>query len=246
MPLRVNGKRGGTNQRDFTPALGRPGLTGAYDLAIRLLTRERRWRSALLEQLAPGADDAILDVGCGTGTFALLIKKAAPDARVVGLDPDPAVLEIAAAKARAAGVEIEWRQGFARDADRSSGPFTKVVSSLVFHQVPMEEKRRGIEAMAKAVVPGGEVHIADYARQRSQLMRTLFGLVQRLDGIENTEPNARGAIEAILANLDPDGGRPNRIVRTPTGEISLFRLVLSPALPDSLAPPATRGSREAS
>src|SRR3546814_13110100 len=82
-------------------------------------TRGRRWRLALLEQLAPREGDAILDVGCGTGTFALLVKKAAPGARVVGLDPDPAVLEIAAAKARGAGVKIEWRRGFARDADRS-------------------------------------------------------------------------------------------------------------------------------
>src|SRR3546814_3310525 len=209
-------------------------------------TRGRRGRLALLEQLAPGEGDAILDVGCGAGTVALLVKKAAPGARVVGLDPDPAVLEIAAAKARGAGVKIEWRRGFARDADRSGDPFTKVVSSLVFHQVPMEEKRRGIEAMARTVVPGGEVHVADYARQRSRLMRTLFGLVQRLDGAENTEPNARGAIEAILADLDHDSGRPSRIVRTPTGEISLFRLDVAPAVANSLAPPATGGSTEAS
>src|SRR3546814_554817 len=139
------------NQMDFTPALGRPEMTGAYDLAIRMLTRERRWRLALLEKLAPREGDAILDGGCGTGTFALLVKKASPGARVGGLDPDPAVLEIAAAKARGAGVKIEWRRGFARDADRSGDPFTKVVSSLVFHQVPMEEKRRGIEAMARTV-----------------------------------------------------------------------------------------------
>lgn len=234
------------NQMEFTPALGRPELTGAYDLAIRLLTRERRWRSVLLEQLAPRDGEAILDVGCGTGTLGLLVKKVAPGARVVGLDPDPAVLEIAAGKARGAGVEIEWRQGFARDADRLGGPFTKIVSSLVLHQVPMEEKRRGIEAMARAVVPGGEVHIADYARQRSKFMRTLFGLVQRLDGAENTEPNARGAIEAILADLDPASRRPSGIVRTPTGEISLFRLEVAPALANRLAPPATGGSREAS
>lgn len=235
-----------SGQADFTPALGRPELTGAYDWAIRLLTREREWRSALLEQLAARDGDAILDVGCGTGTFALLVKKMAPGARVVGLDPDPAVLEIAAAKARAAGVEIEWRQGFAHEADGSGSPFTKAVSSLVFHQVPMEEKRRGIEAMTRAVGPGGEVHIADYARQRSKLMRTLFGLVQRLDGAENTEPNARGAIEAILADVDPASGRPRRIVPTPTGEISLFRLKVAPALANRLAPPATGGSREAS
>jgi ubiquinone/menaquinone biosynthesis C-methylase UbiE len=226
--------QGGKSKAEFTPALGRPELTGAYDLAIRLLTRERAWRSALLSQLAPQENDVILDVGCGTGSFALLIKKAAPGARVVGLDPDPAVLEIAAAKARRAGLDIEWRRGFAHDAAVGTEPFTKAVSSLVFHQVPMSGKRQGIEAMVRAVGPDGEVHIADYARQRSWLMRRLFGLVQRLDGNENTEPNARGAIEEILRSLDPLAATPARAIRTPTGEISLFRLQVSPAVIERL------------
>ena len=233
------------NSTNFTPALGRPEMTGAYDLAIRLLTREKTWRAALLEQLAPCSDDVILDVGCGTGTFALLIKEAVPSARVVGLDPDPEVLKIAAAKAGAAGIEIEWRQAFAHDADQYGDLFTKAVSSLVFHQVPMEEKRRGIAAMIGAVRSGGEVHVADYARQRSTLMRALFGLVQRLDGYENTERNARGALEATLAYLEPDSARPRRVVCTPTGEISLFRLEVAPALKKGLAPPVTGGSRVA-
>src|SRR3546814_16214080 len=116
------------NQMDFTPALGRPEMTGAYDLAIKMLTRERRWRLALLEQLAPREGDATLDVGCGTGTFALLVKKAAPGARVVGLDPDPAVLELAAPKARGAGVKIEWRWGVARGPDPHGAPSHKVAS----------------------------------------------------------------------------------------------------------------------
>jgi len=36
----------------FTPALGHRSLTGLYDAAIALMTRERVWRSALLAQLA--------------------------------------------------------------------------------------------------------------------------------------------------------------------------------------------------
>lgn len=90
------------------------------------------------------------------------------------------------------------------------------------------------------------IALAGYARQRSRLMRALFGLVQRLDGFENTEPNARGAMEAILADLEPDSGCPRRVFRTPTGEISLFRLKVGPALQKRLAPPVTGGSREAS
>lgn len=210
----------------FTPALGRTGLNGAYDLAIALLTRERVWRTALFEQVSPGDGDAIVDVGCGTGTFAIMLKQAAPAARIVGLDPDPAILAIAAAKAEAAGVEIEWRQGFANDAADLGLVFDKAVSSLVFHQVPLAMKRAGVSAMVAAVSPGGEVHIADYASQSSGLMRRLFRMtVQRVDGLADTQPNADGALESIIGEHDAGAARPTHVVPTPTGAISLFRLI---------------------
>ena len=125
--------------KNFTPAAGRFLPTSAYDRLLAMLTREASWRAALLEVLAPQDGERILDVGCGTGSFAVLIKQAAPGADVVGLDPDDDARRIAKAKANAAGVEIEWQSGFARDA-ASFGPFDKVVSSLVFHQVPVSEK----------------------------------------------------------------------------------------------------------
>ena len=133
-----------SNDAAFTPAAGRPEWTPFYDFAIALVTRERRWRSALLGQTAPAPGDRILDVGCGTGTFAVMLKRAEPGAHVIGLDPDPDVLARARAKAAKAGVEVGFRQGFARDADAEGAGFTKAVSSLVFHQVPMEEKRAGL------------------------------------------------------------------------------------------------------
>ncbi|MBS3962785.1 MAG: class I SAM-dependent methyltransferase [Sandarakinorhabdus sp.] len=206
----------------FTPALGRASLDD-YDRAIRIWTRESVWRGALLRQVAPRSGETILDVGCGTGSFTVMLKQAAPDARVVGLDPDARVLELAAAKAAAAGVEVEWRQGFARDAASHGPEFDKAISSLVFHQMPLTEKRLGISAMLAAVRPGGEVHIADYARQVGGLMRTLFRLtVQRLDGVADTQPNADGVLEVILAETDAAAALPTRVVRTVTGAISLF------------------------
>lgn len=206
----------------FTPALGRASLDD-YDRAIRIWTRESVWRGALLRQVAPRSGETILDVGCGTGSFTVMLKQAAPDARVVGLDPDARVLELAAAKAAAAGVEVERRQGFARDAASHGPEFDKAISSLVFHQMPLTEKRLGISAMLAAVRPGGEVHIADYARQVGGLMRTLFRLtVQRLDGVADTQPNADGVLEVILAETDAAAAVPTRVVRTVTGAISLF------------------------
>lgn len=210
-------------EKTFTPALGRSGLTGAYDLAVKLLTRERVWRAALLEQAAPRDGETIIDVGCGTGSFAILMKQRAPGARIVGLDPDPDVLARAKVKANREGVVIEWRQGFASDAAAWGECFDKAVSSLVFHQIPMTGKRSGIAAMLAALKPGGQLHITDYALQESPLMRSLFRLtVQCLDGVADTQPNADGAIEAILTEISGSSVIPQRVVPTLTGAISLF------------------------
>jgi ubiquinone/menaquinone biosynthesis C-methylase UbiE len=214
----------------FTPALGRDWLTGGYDLAIRLLTRERAWRSTLLKQVAPMEGETIADIGCGTGTLAIMMKRQAPGARIIGLDPDPNVLEIAAAKAKRAGLDIEWQQGFARDARNFASRLDKAVSSLVFHQVPKASKSEGLAAMYAGLPGGGELHIADYARQRG-LMRLLFRLtVQQLDGVVDTQPNADGELEAIMAGLSGRAVPSAYVCHTPTGTIRLFRMV-KPASP---------------
>ena len=207
----------------FTPAAGYSALTPAYDLGIRLLTREQRWREVLLEQVSPREGQNILDVGCGTGTLAVLLKRRAPGARIVGLDPDPRVLRLGSEKARRAGVKIEWHQGFAEEATKL-GQFDHVVSTLVFHQVSPEDKIAGLTAMFEAARPGGAIHVADYCRQPDWLMRRLFGIIQALDGRANTQANADGAVERILATLGGTPVCPAKIVRTPTGAISLFRL----------------------
>ena len=156
--------------------------------------------------------DAILDVGCGTGSLAILLKQAAPDTRIVGLDPDAEALTIARRKARAAGVEIEWCQGFAQDA-ASFGSFDKVVSSLVFHQVPLAGKRSGIAAMFAAVKTGGLVCIADYALQSSWLMRQLFRFIQMIDN--QAVGGSSNGVDWIGVNSEScvGGSRTSRIFR---------------------------------
>lgn len=212
-----------SNDTAFTPAAGRPEWTPFYDFAIALLTRERRWRAALLRQSAPAPGDRILDVGCGTGTFAVMLKRAEPRAQVVGLDPDADVLARARAKAAKADAEVVFRQGFARDADGEGLGFSKVVSSLVFHQVPMEEKRAGLVSMWRALVPGGTLHVADYGLQRTPLMRAAFRQVQRLDGFDNTEPNARGVLPELMREAGFVSIEETQVINTLTGSISLYR-----------------------
>jgi len=212
--------------RDYTPAAGYHWLTPFYDLGVAVLTREGRWRQALVRQLAPQPADIILDLGSGTGSLLLRIGKVAPAATLIGMDPDPAVLARARKRFAEEKIVVELRTGFAREAgdlvaDRRP---TKIVSSLVFHQVPMAEKKAALAAAYKALSGGGELHIADYGLQRTWLMRTLFrGFIQNLDGRENTEPNARGVLPDLMKAAGFKDVKETMVFPTPSGSISLYR-----------------------
>ena len=211
----------------FTPALGHSWLSGLYDPAIALLTRERIWREALLTALDPRARDRIVDIGCGTGSLAALIKKEAPGSQVIGIDPDGDILDRARVKTRSLGVEVEFVEGFARDVGRIVGEAgaDKIVSSLVFHQLPLPEKRAGLAACLRALKPGGRLHIADHGLQRTAAMRTAFRIIQALDGHADTQPNADGVIPVLLAEVGFAEIEETTVFPTPTGSISLSRAV---------------------
>lgn len=203
----------------FTPPLG-TGDTADYDRAIRTWTREQSWRGAMLDLLAPVPGEAIVDVGCGTGSFAVLLKQRYPEASVTGIDPDAQALDIARDKAVRAAVTIDWRQGFADTLPPDSAD--AVTSSLVFHQVPLAGKRSGMAAMYRTLKPGGRLVFCDYSRQAG-LMRLLFRLtVQRLDGIEDTQPNADGVLPGLIAEAGFAEVTERARIHTLTGTIAIF------------------------
>jgi lipoprotein signal peptidase len=213
------------DDKSFTPALGRHEWTGEYDRTIRIWTREKIWRRLLVELIAIKPGERLLDVGCGTGTLAIMLKQQRPEATIIGLDPDPEILNVAADKAHASNVEINWLEGFARDASRvaGAGSFDVVSSSLMFHQVPVEEKKAALLAMRGALKPGGRLCIADYSKQRTWVMRLLFRLtVQQIDGVANTQPNADGMLPRLIADAGFEHMREAAVVLTPTGSISLL------------------------
>jgi ubiquinone/menaquinone biosynthesis C-methylase UbiE len=214
-----------TGQTSFTPALGVSWASPAYDVAIRMLTRERRWRRALLKQIAAQPNDRIADIGCGTGSQAILIKRNSPWASVYGLDPDPDILVRAEAKASRAGAGVHFMHAMpAEMAGRLAAirP-NKIVSSLVFHQVPLGGKRELLAAMFAGLPPGGRLHIADYGWQRTPAMRLGFRIVQALDGVANTQPNAEGCMPALLEDAGFTHVAETAVIPTVTGSISLYR-----------------------
>jgi len=212
------------NQRDFVPALGRHWLTPLYDATIAVTTREKIWRNSLLRRLSPVPSDVILDIGCGTGTLVCRIKNLSPKSELIGIDPDHSVLEIAKVKAQREFQEIRFAQGFGDEIGEKldGSPINKIVSSLVFHQVPMEGKQSILRAAYDLLPEGGRLYIADFGKQRTALMRSCFKTVQRLDGFEYTQPNADGCLPVLMSEVGFTDVSEDLVVPTMVGSISLY------------------------
>jgi hypothetical protein len=107
-------------------------------------------------------------------------------------------------------------------AEGGIGRVDKATSSLVLHQCPLSMKRAILVAMHEALRPGGALAVADYGEQRSWTMRFLFRQIQRLDGFENTQPNADGVLPELFAAAGFERVVERQSIPTPTGSISIY------------------------
>ena len=119
----------------YIPALRFYWLTPLYDPLLKWGMREDIFKRHLIEQaqIKPGMH--LLDLGCGTGTLTIMIKQMHPEVDVVGLDGDPAILEIAHLKAEQAGIHITLDEGRAYQLPYPDHSFDRVLSSLVIHHL---------------------------------------------------------------------------------------------------------------
>jgi ubiquinone/menaquinone biosynthesis C-methylase UbiE len=206
----------------FTPALGRVAPPQLFD-RVAAATRERLWRSLVVMYAAPRPGDVIVDVGCGTGSLALLLNRVQPESRILGIDPDPRVLAVARQKS-AACATVQWQVGMGDALADTVPPGTVdiVVSSLVLHQCPVPMKRAVLASMCEILRPGGRLVIADYGRQRSLAMRLAFGIVQLADGVGDTRPNAEGIVPKLMSATGFRRVHEVEVVSTLTGSISIY------------------------
>lgn len=103
----------------------------------------------------------ILDLGCGTGSTTLLLKRAFPQAEVIGIDLSPYMLVVAADKASQAKLEIRWQQGNAEHTQFADTSFDLVTASLLFHETPPLVACNILQEAFRLLKPGGEILILD-------------------------------------------------------------------------------------
>ena len=152
--------------RAFLPAAGLDFLLPLYDPMVKLLGADRA-RKKLFDQASVRPHHRVLDIGCGTGTFAVALKRWLPDVEVIGLDPDPRALARSQRKAARAGVSIRFDQGFANALPYSDAHFDRVFSSLMFHHLPHDTKLETLREVRRVLKPGGSLHLLDFEQEGS-------------------------------------------------------------------------------
>jgi ubiquinone/menaquinone biosynthesis C-methylase UbiE len=186
------------HHRSFIPAAGHDLLLPLYDPLQKLLGGDRA-RKALLGQAKIQPGHRVLDIGCGTGSLVVLLKRLHPEAEVVGLDPDPKALARARQKAERKGVTVQLDQGFSDALPYPESSFDRVLSSFMIHHLGPEEKRRTFEEARRVLTPEGSLHVLDFgaSADRSE------GLVARL--LHSSE-KLRDHFEGRLVELMRESG----------------------------------------
>lgn len=181
----------------FVPALGAEWLTPLYDVVAGFVG-ERRFKRRLVEVAGITAGHDVLDIGCGTGTLALMVHEMRPGARVTGLDIDPRILAMAQRKIARAGADIAVLQGSATAPPFPPASFDRILTTLMLHHLKTPQKREMLAAVRGLLRPGGELHIADWGKPHNALMRVASLSFRMLDGSETTLPNLRGELPAMV------------------------------------------------
>ncbi|MGF1536277.1 MAG: class I SAM-dependent methyltransferase [Elainellaceae cyanobacterium] len=139
-----------------------PDAAVTYDPITRYaLPPNEDWvRQALVDRVV-GRPNRILDLGCGTGSTTLHLKRAFPNAEVIGLDLSPHMLLVAQQKARQAQVAIEFRHGAAEATGYPDQGFDLVTASLLFHEMPPAIAQQVLKEGFRLLQPGGQILILD-------------------------------------------------------------------------------------
>lgn len=134
------------------------------ELILRLIPRYDEMLDALIAAIPFEPDRAIrvIDLGCGTGTLALRIRKQFPRSRITCLDFAENMLQLARTKL-AGEKEIIFEQ-----ADFNTYLFNDTydvaVSSLALHHLVSDDAKLGFyRRLATAIAPGGVFWTADAA-----------------------------------------------------------------------------------
>ena len=151
------------------PRLGRAALGRAVHryraapISARLFVHGRAFLSDLtfVEKFVP-RNGFIVDLGCGHGLFACLLREASQTRRVLGIDLDPRKIEVA----RGAVRDTQWLRFEVGDIVKDRPPHCDAVTIVdVLYLLPFEQQEQVLRNAAAALGEGGPLVVKAQERR---------------------------------------------------------------------------------
>lgn len=115
---------------------------------------------AIIDRLELGADDTVIDIGCGTGAFTLCAAKSCK--KMYAVDVSKAMLGYCKQKAQKTGLNnIEFCHGGFLTYEHCSEPVDSIVSIGVLHHIPDFWKLIGLRRIAAMLKNQGKFFLGD-------------------------------------------------------------------------------------
>lgn len=130
-----------------------------YDLQMRLAARQINPRR---QAVAGSASGRVLEIGVGTAQNAPFYR---PDATVVGIDPDPAMLARARGRVHEAPASIQLVAAEGEVLPFRDGVFDAAVVTLSLCSVDSQEQ--ALQEVRRVLKPGGRLHFLEHVRSET-------------------------------------------------------------------------------
>ena len=208
------------SEKRYIPALSFRWLTPLYDPILKWVMREETFKRKLVARANIQAGTNVLDLGCGTGTLTVMLKRAYPNAHITGMDGDPQVLQIAREKSQS--LDIRWEEGLASSLPYPNSSFDRVVTSLVIHHLATEDKRRAFKEIYRVLDPQGELYVLDFGVPHSPTARFITGYMH---GLEEAADNFDGLIPQFIRDAGFRSVNEEEHFLTLFGPLSLWRAI---------------------
>ena len=156
------------------------GIAPDYDRLNHLMSLgvDRSWRRrALREIVTPERPQALLDIACGTGDFALAqARRMHADSRITGLDLSEGMLAVMREKVEKAGLagRISCEQGDCEQMRFAEGSFD--CATIAFGIRNFAHREAALEEILRVLKPGGRLVILELSVPGNKLLRWAYNL----------------------------------------------------------------------
>lgn len=136
-------------------------LSDYYDLLT--YTEKSKFRRNQIALMDIREGEKVLEVGCGTGALSILSKiTVAESGEVEGIDIAPKMIAKARQKARRANLKVNFKVASVNELPYPDKYFDLVISSLMFHHLPVEVKKEGLKEISRVLKEEGRFFLCDF------------------------------------------------------------------------------------